>query len=81
MRENCAIGYWLTTEGKAELNIYNITGRRVRSFASLRMKDPGRHTVIWDGKDEGGQKVAAGVYFYQLRLKELTETKKLVKIQ
>jgi photosystem II stability/assembly factor-like uncharacterized protein len=81
MRENCAIGYWLNNGQGAELSIYDITGRRVRSFASLRMTDSGRHTVIWDGKDETNRKVPPGVYFYQLRVKELTETKKLVRVQ
>jgi len=41
----------------------------------------GRQMVRWDGRDEAGKNVPAGVYFYQLRVKELTETKKLVKIQ
>jgi len=85
MRENCAIGYWLLANSKAELSIYDITGRRVRSFPrnefGVRMTDIGRHTVIWDGRDETGKNVPAGVYFYQLRAKEITETKKLVKIQ
>jgi hypothetical protein len=26
----------------------------------------GAHTVVWDGNDDAGRKVAAGVYFYQL---------------
>jgi photosystem II stability/assembly factor-like uncharacterized protein len=81
MIENCAIGYWLTTEGKAELSIYDVTGRRVRFFAPLRMTAYGRQMVRWDGRDETGKNVPTGVYFYQLRVKELTETKKLVKVQ
>jgi photosystem II stability/assembly factor-like uncharacterized protein len=81
MRENCAIGYWLFADNSAELTIYDVTGRRVRSFASLRMTNPGRHTVVWDGKDETNRKAPPGVYFYQLRVKELTETRKLVKVQ
>ena len=81
MRDNCAISYWLLADSKPELSIYDITGRRVRSFVPLRMAANGRQMVRWDGRDETGKKVPAGVYFYQLRAKELTETKKLIKIQ
>jgi hypothetical protein len=27
---------------------------------------PGRHEILWDGRDAGGQPVASGVYFYRL---------------
>jgi photosystem II stability/assembly factor-like uncharacterized protein len=82
MRENCAISYWLPADSKAELSIYDIAGRRVKSYPFATTQTvQGRQVVRWDGKDETGKQVPAGVYFYQLRTKELTETKKLVKIQ
>jgi photosystem II stability/assembly factor-like uncharacterized protein len=81
MRENCAIGYWLLADSKAELSIYDITGRRVRFFAPLRMTVSGKQMVRWDGKDEAGRTVPAGVYFYQLKVQDKAETRKLVKVQ
>jgi photosystem II stability/assembly factor-like uncharacterized protein len=81
MRENCAIGYWLLADSKAELSIYDITGRRLRFFAPLRMTANGKQMVRWDGKDEAGRTVPAGVYFYQLKVQDKAETKKLVKVQ
>ena len=39
---------------------------------------PGTYSVTWDGRDEKGNEVSSGVYFYQLRAREQTETKKMV---
>jgi hypothetical protein len=41
-------------------------------------KAPGSYEVIWDGKDDKGKGVASGIYFYQLKTKDFTETKKMV---
>jgi flagellar hook assembly protein FlgD len=38
----------------------------------------GSQTVIWDGKDQKGNDLSSGVYFYQLKAGQLTETKRLV---
>ncbi len=39
---------------------------------------PRRYAVDWDGKDEFGSRVGAGVYFLRLDAKEYQETRKLV---
>jgi len=41
-------------------------------------KSLGHYEVIWDGKDKKGNSVSSGVYFYQIKAGDLTETKKLV---
>jgi flagellar hook assembly protein FlgD len=38
----------------------------------------GSHTVKWDGRDESGQQVASGVYFYKLVAGDFRSTKKMV---
>jgi flagellar hook assembly protein FlgD len=38
----------------------------------------GNYEVIWDGKDENGKEVASGIYFYQLKTKDFTATKKMI---
>ena len=65
-----------------EIHIYNTLGKLVRTIdegANL----PGQHTIIWDGKNDDGEKVSSGVYFYQLRAKvdgqsDYNKTKKMV---
>ena len=50
----------------AELKIYNIKGQLVREYLIVTPSPDHSLSVIWDGKDKHGQKVAAGVYLYQL---------------
>jgi hypothetical protein len=50
---------------RIDMEVYDAQGRRVRSLAS----DPqasGRVEVSWDGRNDAGQQVASGVYFYKL---------------
>jgi len=46
----------------ASLHIYDVSGRLVRSFASLPSA-PGPLRITWDGQDSSGSVVAPGVYF------------------
>ena len=51
-----------------EIYIYNTVGKLVRKIDEGD-KAVGTHTVMWDGKNDGGEDVSSGVYFYQLRTK------------
>jgi len=59
------------------LTIYNILGQKVRTLVEGRL-NAGPQTVSWDGKDEKGNDLSSGIYFYQLRAGEMSETKRLV---
>jgi hypothetical protein len=58
------------------LKIYNILGQLVRALVDEE-KLPGNYQVIWDGKDQKGNLVSSGIYFYQLRAGDYQETKKM----
>jgi flagellar hook assembly protein FlgD len=51
------------------VQVYTVAGRVVRHIplaaGALRI---GFNTVAWDGKDEDGDEVANGVYFYKIRI-------------
>jgi hypothetical protein len=67
-----------TTGGlPTSLRIYNVMGQLVRTLVDEPLAE-GSHQVIWDGKDDYGDQVASGVYFYKLRSGEYQETKKMV---
>jgi hypothetical protein len=59
------------------LKIYNLRGQLVRMLLDEE-KQPGRYTVIWDGKNDKGEEVASGIYFYQLITENNKATKKMV---
>jgi len=60
-----AISYQLAAASDVEQAIFDLTGRRVRTLVRGQ-QNAGAHTVSWDGRDERGQAVASGVYFYRL---------------
>jgi hypothetical protein len=59
------------------LKIYNILEQLVKTLVDEE-KLPGNYNIIWDGKDDSGKDVASGIYFYQLKTKDYTATKKMV---
>lgn len=59
------------------LRIYNVLGKVVRTLVDELMA-PGVHHEVWDGRDDHGNKVASGIYFYRLRVGDLVQTKKMV---
>ncbi|MFH1688895.1 MAG: FlgD immunoglobulin-like domain containing protein [Candidatus Eisenbacteria bacterium] len=64
----------------ARLVIYDIAGRAVRSFESVAPR-AGRYSVIWDGTNDRGQRVASGVYFCSLEAAGARETRRIVHLR
>jgi len=59
------------------LKIYNGKGNIVRNLINSTF-DSGEHKISWDGKDDEGNSVASGIYFYQLDIDGEINTKKMV---
>jgi hypothetical protein len=55
------------------VQIFTVSGKPVRSIQKV-VNSPGSQNrdLKWDGKDEFGQKLGKGVYFYQISYKTLT---------
>lgn len=68
------------SQTNATLKIYNIRGELVRTLLD-EPKEKGKYETIWDGKDEHGNQVASGIYFYQLRIKDFCDTKKMILVK
>ena len=65
------------TPGDVRLEIYNVIGQRVRTLMAGPM-DSGLHTVVWNGRDDAGRAVGAGLYFSILEAGEFTQTRKML---
>jgi hypothetical protein len=72
-----AIGYQLPAAGEVELAIYDISGKRVRTLMR-GVQNAGAHTVTWDGRDDGGQAVASGIYVYRLVAGRQVQARRMV---
>jgi len=80
---NTRIAFCIYTEIGSEdvtLKIYNISGQLIRTMIS-ESKATGLYFVFWDGTDERGTSVNAGIYFYQLRVGDFVVTKKIIRLR
>lgn len=58
--------YALPREGDADLVVFDLQGRAVRTLVYGRIP-AGRHEARWDGADDSGRPLASGVYLARLR--------------
>ncbi|MCP4566767.1 MAG: T9SS type A sorting domain-containing protein [FCB group bacterium] len=71
------IAYDLPQAGEVNLEIFNILGQRVATLVEA-YQEAGHYEVAWDSKDEGGQAVASGVYFYKLTTADFVNSRKML---
>jgi len=62
------------------LVVYNILGQKVRTLVD-EDKLPGEYKVVWDGKDDIGNPVSSGIYFYKFKAGDFSEVKKMLLIK
>jgi hypothetical protein len=79
------IPYELSEQTEVTILIYNLKGQLVRSL-ELGMKDKGRYTnkdksAYWDGLNETGEKVSSGVYFYVMKTRGYSASRKMVMLK
>lgn len=69
-----------TNTVKVSLVIYDIAGNRIRTLVNAVQK-PGTYRVYWNGKDQKGEKISSGIYFYELKAGNQRQIKKLLFIR
>ncbi len=60
-----------------ELKIYNLIGDEVKILVK-KDQHPGYYSVVWDGKNDQGEIVAAGTYICRFRAGSFTKTNKML---
>lgn len=56
-----ALSYTIPTDGWVTLEVLAANGRRVRTLVDRKLR-AGERQFVWDGRDQGGRRVAAGNY-------------------
>ncbi|MCP4583887.1 MAG: T9SS type A sorting domain-containing protein [candidate division Zixibacteria bacterium] len=74
------MAFGLPNTGHVTLEVFDIMGRIVNTLVDEELS-AGIHKVIWDGTNEGGQKVTSGMYFYKLIQGENVVTKKMMMLK
>ena len=76
------IPYQLSGDSPVSVSIYDTTGALVRTL-SLGIQSAGFYNsrgraAYWDGRNDAGEHVSSGLYFYQLRTPTFHQTRRLV---
>lgn len=72
-----SISFGLANAAVVTLEVFDVAGRRVRSVAKEWVA-AGRHARSWDGRDESGSAVAAGIYVLRFRAGAELRTERIV---
>ncbi|MBI5837203.1 MAG: hypothetical protein HZB25_08160 [Candidatus Eisenbacteria bacterium] len=59
------LAYEFVRSGEGDLSIYDLVGQRVRTLLS-GSTPAGRGIATWDGRDQAGRRLPAGIYFARL---------------
>lgn len=77
LRKTTTIHFDLEAPGPVSLRIYDVSGRLLRTLVDGYLP-AARHTVVWDGWDDLGRPVAAGICFYRLSAGGRSLTRKML---
>ena len=71
------IRYEIARASNVTLRIYDATGAFVKELTNAH-RTPGVYEAGWNGDNTKGQKLASGIYFYKLNVRDFTQTKKMI---
>ena len=71
------IRYDLPEESLVRIMIYDMLGRKIKTLVE-RNETPGHKSVVWDGSNDYGKQVSAGVYLFHIESSGFKQTKKMI---
>lgn len=75
------IQFRLKDNDAVNLEIYNIIGKKVKTLINGHILNTGKHSIVWNGDDDRGNKVSSGIYLYRLTTSDYSSVKKVVMIK
>ena len=75
-----SISYRIGRKGDYQLSVYNLLGQKIRTLISGEWLQ-GDYKITWDGKDETGNSVSSGIYFYQLKGEGVQMSRKMMLVR
>ncbi len=74
------ISFTLAQDSEVKITVYNIRGQLVTTLLSEKLSG-GRHSVIWNGRDNRNRRVGSGVYLYRLESENYQATRKMLMLK
>jgi hypothetical protein len=70
------ISYSLAQKGRVRIEVYDPTGRKIRTLVD-RDRQAGEYTAVWDGADDSGRRVGSGIYVCRMTTGRFVKTIKM----
>ena len=78
--QRAAIRFTLASAQHVTIEIYDVTGRAVRTLMG-EPREAGEQTVVWDGTDQRGRRQGGGIYWAQLKTADgYVSSKRMVRL-
>jgi hypothetical protein len=71
------ISYSLKQTGPVKLQIFNAKGQLVRTLIE-ETQLAGKYNAIWYGKNDSGNPVGSGIYFYKMKTKDYQDIQRML---
>ncbi len=78
--DSMRMAFTMPRDGEAELAVFAVGGRRVRTLARGTFA-AGVHEVVWDGRDDDGAMTAPGTYWVRVTGPNLRGTRRIVRLR
>jgi outer membrane protein assembly factor BamB len=78
--ENIVFNIMLNKSSAVNACVYNMQGQVVKTF-SITTLGVGNHQYTWEGKDDNGNDLPAGIYFFRISADDYSSVKKIVLVR
>ncbi len=70
------VNYTVDFKTLSEIVIYDITGKKIKVLVS-EIQEPGSYEILWNGQDDAGKKIPAGLYILHCNLNNNRSIKRI----
>jgi hypothetical protein len=74
------ISFEISESGKTEVEIFNVKGQKVKTLLNENLEF-GSHSIVWDGRNDKGEQVSSGMYFYRISVNGNQKTSKMLMLK
>jgi subtilisin-like proprotein convertase family protein len=74
------IKFDMPRQAHVKLTVYDIAGRMVKTLVD-EVRPAATHTVVWDGSDRNGRRVASGTYYYVVQSDSFRAVQKMMLVK
>jgi len=71
------IVYTVPSPQQVEITVYNVLGNSIRTLFN-GISPSGKNKIDWNGKDNNGNVVGSGIYFYKIQMKDISFNGKMI---